>query len=42
MAVARMDGTSDIVFGNTRYKFDADLADIERYLEQLEAREDGG
>ena len=36
----RMDGTPDIVFGNTRYKFDADLEDIERYLEQLEEREE--
>jgi hypothetical protein len=36
----RMDGTSEIVFGNTRYKFDADLADIERYLEQLDTQEE--
>ncbi|MEP7210827.1 MAG: hypothetical protein ABI740_08320 [Alphaproteobacteria bacterium] len=37
----RMDGTSDIVFGNTLYKFDADLEDIEKYLEKLDAECNG-
>jgi hypothetical protein len=36
----RKDGTSEIVFGNTQYKFDADLDDIEKYIADCDAQED--
>jgi hypothetical protein len=38
----RKDGTSEIVFGNTTYKFDADLDDIEKYIADCDAQEEDG
>lgn len=35
----RRDGGPEIVFGNARYPFDADLADIEAFLARLDASE---
>ncbi len=35
----RRDGTSEIVFGETRYKFDADLDDLEAFIAKLDAGE---
>ena len=38
----RKDGGSEIVFGDKRYPFDADLDDIEKFIASLDGGEDAG